>query len=390
MDIHEYQAKQILKKYGIPVPPFSTISKLGELAQAIQELGTDNVVLKIQVHAGGRGKAGGVKAAQGLAEITKTAKQLLGMKIINEQTGKEGMVAQQLLISPAISIVQEYYLGCTIDRKQAQAMLIVSPAGGMSIEEVAATAPGKILSLPIPPGGCFKQFQLLRIAKMMGWKDNIAREGMQIIEGCCKAFLASDATLLEINPLAETAEGHLTALDAKISIDDNALYRQPEIQKYYDPSQRSPAEALARQYDLAYISMDGTIGCMVNGAGLAMATMDIIALYGGRPANFLDVGGGASEEKVAAGFKLILSDPHVKAVLVNIFGGIMNCETLAAGIIAAAKSLHIEVPLVIRMEGTNVKEGREMLEAAQLKIEQVATLDEAAKRVVDLGKACRF
>lgn len=386
MDIHEYQAKEILAQFGVPTPEFSVISSLDELKEAVAQMGLDQAVLKVQVHAGGRGKAGGVKLAKTHEEILNFGEQLLGMRIINNQTGKDGIVANQILISPLVKYKKEYYLGAIIDREKAQAMLILSPEGGMDIEEVAAKFPDKLMTVPIMLDGRLRSYQLTEMAKFMGWSGATAEKGKKVIAAVAKAFSKTDASLLEINPLVETDEGDIVALDAKLSIDDNALYRQPEIKAFYDPSQIPKNEAMARAHDLAYVSLDGNIGCMVNGAGLAMATMDIIQLYGGRPANFLDVGGGATEEKVAEGFKIILFDPNVKAILVNIFGGIMNCVTLAAGIIAAAGQLQIHVPLVVRLEGTNVEQGKKMLKDSGLRIIIADDLAQAAEKVV---QACR-
>lgn len=386
MNIHEYQAKIVLQKYGIPIPEFRIASNLDQVHQAIEEMGLEEAVLKVQVHAGGRGKAGGVKLARNKNEIIKYAQQLIGMRIINNQTGKEGIIAQEILISPLVPFVKEMYIGAVINRQKGEAVLILSPDGGMEIEEIAAKTPDRILTVPIPAHAKFKGYQILKINKFMGWTGALAIQGRKIIEGLAKAFIETDASLLEINPLVETKEGALIALDAKLSIDDNALYRQQEIATFYDPSQLSPYETKAREYDLAYVALEGNIGCMVNGAGLAMATMDIIHFYGGSPANFLDVGGSATKEKIAEGFKILLSDTKIKAILVNIFGGIMNCATLAEGIIAAADELQVNVPLVIRMEGTSVEEGRALLMNSNLNITIANELSEAAKKAVAAAK----
>jgi succinyl-CoA synthetase beta subunit len=386
MNIHEFQAKQILEKYGIPVPEFSVISSLQELEELLRVKDWQSAVLKVQVHAGGRGKAGGVKFAKTPKEIREAAQELLGKKIITQQTGAEGLVAHQLIISPPVHIVREYYLGITIDREQAQIVLIASPVGGVEIEQVAHEQPEKVLILPLPVEGAFRSYHLIRLVNFMGWKGELAQQGMILVAALVKAFKETDAFLLEINPLVETEEKKLLALDAKLVVDDNALYRQPHLKALFDPTQVNPNEALAQQHDLAYVALDGDIGCMVNGAGLAMATMDLIHYYGGQPANFLDVGGGASKEKVAEGFKIILSDPKVKAILVNIFGGIMNCETLAAGIVEAAKTLHIHVPLVVRLEGTNVDRGKQLLKESGLDIISANDLAEAAQQVVRMAQ----
>lgn len=382
MNTHEFQAKEILAKYGIAVPPFAVASSLNQAKELLDKMGLDKAVLKVQVHAGGRGKAGGVKLAKSRQEAEKYAAEMIGMKIVNQQTGPQGVIAHQIMITPILDYKKEYYLGAIIDRPNARSILIASPEGGMDIEEIAAKTPEKILTMPIPLSGKFRQYQLLEIGKFMGWSGETLKEGKALVAGLAKAFIETDASLLEINPLVETHDGHLFALDAKLSVDDNALFRQPEINRYYDFTQVSSSEAQAKEFDLAYIALDGDIGCMVNGAGLAMATMDIIQYHGGRPANFLDVGGGASKEKVAEGFKIILSDPKVKAILVNIFGGIMNCGTLAAGIIAAADQLNVKVPLVVRMEGTNVEEGKRLLAESKLQIVIAKDLTDAAEKIV--------
>jgi succinyl-CoA synthetase beta subunit len=381
MNTHEYQAKQILKRYKIPIPEFEVASKNHEIDRIIKDLKLKEAVIKIQVHAGGRGKAGGVKFAKTPEEIIKIGEQLLGMKMVNNQTGPEGVIAHKILISKPLDIKKEFYLGAVIDRDRAEPILIASPEGGMEIEEVAAKHPEKILKVPIELDGSVRGFRLVHLCKFMGWKGEAAKIGAQIAKGVAQAFIDTDASLLEINPLIESPDGKLWALDAKLSIDDNALFRQSEIAGFYDHTQVSENEVLAKEFDLAYIALEGNIGCMVNGAGLAMATMDIIQYNGGKPSNFLDVGGGASKEKVAAGFKIILNDPKVKAILVNIFGGIMNCATLAEGIIAAMQELGIKVPLVVRMEGTNVEHGKKLLEKSKLPIITADGLAEAAEKV---------
>ena len=382
MNIHEYQAKQVLQRFGIPTPPFRVAASPAEALRAAEELGWNQAVLKIQVHAGGRGKAGGVKFAKTRGDIPKIAEQLLGLKMVNQQTGPEGIVAQKVLISEPVDIAAEFYMGALIDRASASAVLIASPAGGMDIEEVAHSSPDKILKLPFRFDGKLRGYQLLTLCKFMGWTGDVAKQGAAFAERLAKCFIETDASLLEINPLVLTKSGALTALDAKLSVDDNALFRQPELAAMYDATQVSPQEAAAKQHDLAYIAMHGEIGCMVNGAGLAMATMDIIQRSGSSPANFLDVGGSATKEKVAEGFRIILSDPHVKAILVNIFGGIMNCATIAEGVIHAASSQKIQVPIVVRLEGTNVEEGRRLFQTSGLKITSAGNLEEAAKLAV--------
>lgn len=386
MNLHEFQAKKILKKRGVPVPEFGVAGNSEEARRVVEELGLEQAVIKIQVHAGGRGKAGGVKFAKTRKDIVPLAEGLIGMKMVNNQTGPEGVIAHQVIISKPVDIAKEYYLGAVIDRENGRPILIASPEGGMEIEEIAVKSPDKILKLPFGFDGRLRGYQVLHFNKFMGFKGDMAIRAGHIAEAVAKAFIDTDAFLLEINPLVETPDHHLWAVDAKLTVDDNALFRQSEISSYYDPSQLSPMEAAAKEFDLAYIAMDGDIGCMVNGAGLAMATMDIIKLFGGKPANFLDVGGGASKEKVAAGFRIILSDPKVKAILVNIFGGIMNCKTLAEGIIHAAKEQHVHVPIVVRMEGTNVEEGKRLLKESKLPIITADDLNDAAKKIVKAKK----
>ncbi len=382
MNLHEYQAKKILKRFGLVIPEFSVASTTDEAKEIAEQLGLDQAVLKIQVHAGGRGKAGGVKFAKTRTQIAQLARELIGMKMINQQTGPDGVIAHKILISKPVDIVREFYLGTLIDRKSAVPVLIASPEGGMEIEEVALKTPEKILTMPFGFDGRLRSYQLLRLAKFMGWEGELAKKGMQTAAGLAKCFIETDASLLEINPLVQTKGGEIVILDAKLAIDDNALFRQSEIVAMYDPGQVSLQEAAAKEYDLAYIPMHGDIGCMVNGAGLAMATMDMIQLCGGAPANFLDVGGSADKEKVAEGFRIILSDPKVRSILVNIFGGIMNCATIAEGVIAAAQELKIRLPLTVRLEGNNVEEGKRLFRESGLKIQSADDLKTAAQLAV--------
>lgn len=382
MNLHEFQSKKILKRYGIPVPAFGVASNKEEVKNVIDTLNLDSAVVKVQVHAGGRGKAGGVKFAHSPEEILEVSSELIGMKIVNNQTGAEGVVAYKVIISPPCDIKKELYCSIIIDREKKKPTLIISPEGGMDIEEVAEKMPDRILKVTLGDRAELKRFQVLYIAKFMGWTGALIKEGGALLSNLAKAFWELDASLVEINPLILTPEDKLQALDAKITIDDNALYRQKELAEFYDPTQESPAEVAAQKEDLAYISLDGNIACMVNGAGLAMGTMDIINHYGGSPANFLDVGGSATKEKVTEGFRIIMSDKKVKGILVNIFGGIMNCATIAKGLIAATKELQLEVPIVVRMEGTNVKEGRALLDQSGLKLIDVKSLSEAAKIIV--------
>jgi succinyl-CoA synthetase beta subunit len=389
MHIHEYQAKLLLREYGIDVPHFRIISNPMETDIILSKLGITAAVVKVQVHAGGRGKAGGIKLSKSPEEIFKAVEQLLGMKIVNNQTGKEGIIARQVMISELVNYTKEYYLAATIDRHNAQAVLILSPEGGMEIEEIAANTPERIMKLPFDKYNLPRNYKLIEMVKFMGWTGAAAEQGKKIIHALAKAFIELDAVLIEINPLVLTENNRLIALDAKMTIDDNALFRHEQIAELYDPTQVPSLEARAKESDLAYVTLNGNIGCMVNGAGLAMATMDIIKHYGGSPANFLDVGGGASQEKVAEGFKIILSDPKVDAILVNIFGGIMNCVTLAAGIITATTESKMHLPLVIRMEGTNVEKGSQILADSGLDIILAKDLGDAAKKVVEAAHSRR-
>ncbi len=384
MNTHEYQAKEILAKYGVVIPKFCVASSLEEAEKALSELNAKDVVVKIQVHAGGRGKAGGVKLCRSKEETLEACKQLIGMHLVNNQTGPEGVVAHKVLLTEAVDIKKEYYIGAIIDREMARPILIASPEGGMEIEEIAEKSPEKILKLPIPLNGELKRYQQIHLANFMGWKGDMAKQGMALGKALAKAFMATDASLLEINPLVETPDQKLLAVDAKLSIDDDALFRQQEIAKMYDASQVSKNESEAKKHGLAYISLQGNIGCMVNGAGLAMATMDTINHFGGKPANFLDVGGSASKEVVCEGFKIILTDPSVQAILVNIFGGIMDCAIIAEGVIAAVNELSVKVPLIVRLEGTNVEKGKQILKESQLDIIAADGLADGAKKAVEL------
>jgi succinyl-CoA synthetase beta subunit len=384
MELHEYQAKKLLEKQQIPSLPFFIVESVEEAEKIVRENNLQEAAVKIQVHAGGRGKAGGIKLARTPLEIIEAVKQLLGMKIVNRQTGPDGIVARKVMITGITSITKEYYLGVVIDRKNASTSLIASPAGGIDIEEVAKNTPDKILVEKVFKYQPIRSFQLARICKFLGWQGDIQKQGLKIIEGLISAFFAYDAELLEINPLIETEDRQLIALDAKLSIDDNALFRQKEIANMYDTTQRTDFEVEAQKFELAYVGLDGNIGCMVNGAGLAMATMDLIRLKGGEPANFLDVGGGASLDKVSAGFKILLKDPHVKAILINIFGGIMNCETIALAVKQVVEEVGLNHPLVIRMEGTNVEAAKKIIASLTCPIIMADTLDDAAEKVVEM------
>jgi succinyl-CoA synthetase beta subunit len=386
MHIHEYQAKNLLFRYGIAAPPCAMASNSEEVEEKIKELGLTEAFVKVQIHAGGRGKAGGVKFAKNPEEIARIAEQMLGMKIVNDQTGQQGIIANKVLISAPSSIKREYYLAAAIDRSKAMPILIASPEGGMEIEEIALEKPDSILKIPMELDGYVRGYHLLTLAKFMLWEGETRKKGMEIASNLARAFMENDGELLEINPLVLTEHGDLLALDAKFSIDDNALYRQPAIAQWYDSSQSTPNEVMAKEYDLAYIGLDGEIGCLVNGAGLAMATMDIIRHYDGMPANFLDVGGGATKEEVAHGFKIILMDSRVKAIFVNIFGGIMDCGVLSEGIVAASKENTIRVPLIVRMEGTNVEVGKKILSESGLPIKTADTMAEGAIKAVEAAK----
>jgi len=382
MNTHEYQAKLVLEKYGVKIPQFRVVTNMDEARNAVDDMDIERAVCKDQVQAGGRGKAGGVKLAKSRSEIFEHVKNMLGMKIVNNQTGPEGVVCHQVMITDLTDIKKEYYVGAIIDRGNAVASLIVSPEGGMEIEEIAETMPEKIKTVTIGNDGSLRGYQLVQIAKFMGWTGDTAKKGKKMVAALAKAFIDTDAALLEINPLVETPDGDILAVDAKLSIDGNALYRQQQISAYYDPTQIPSNEARAVECGLEYIALDGDIGCMVNGAGLAMSTMDIIQHYGGKPANFLDVGGSADVEKVTEGFKIILSDPKVKAILVNIFGGIMNCATIGEAVETAVKQLGLKVPLVVRMEGTNMQQGKKILAESGLNIVVADGLADAAQKIV--------
>jgi len=386
MKIHEYQAKAILSHYGVPVPRGEETSNPAEVFDIAKRLGTPVVVVKAQIHAGGRGKGGGVKLAKSPDEAERIARDMLGMTLVTHQTGPEGRIVGRLLIEEGLQMTRELYLSIVLDRASGKPVMMASADGGMDIEEVAAKTPERIAKVYIEPGAGIVPFQARQLGFAIGLDGPQVNKFVKLASSLYDAFLATDASLVEINPLVVTAAGDLLALDAKMNFDDNALYKHPEIKDLRDLSEEDPLEIEASKYSLNYIHLDGNIGCMVNGAGLAMATMDAIKLAGGFPANFLDVGGGATKEQVSAAFKLILKDPKVRAVLVNIFGGIAKCDVIAAGILAAAQEVHLGVPLVVRLEGTNVELGRKMLNESGMKIVTAATIDEAAGRVVELSK----
>src|ERR671935_2808890 len=383
MKIHEYQGKQILRYYGVPTPRGFPALSVDEAVEGAKNLGGSVWVVKAQIHAGGRGKGGGVKVAKTLDEVRARAKEILGMQLITHQTGPEGQKVRRLLIEEGADIKKELYAGMVVDRGTQKVVLMASSEGGMDIEEVAAKTPEKIRKVFIDPAQGLSDADADEIALGIGIPQSAVAQGRAVFKGLYKCFDATDASLVEINPLILTGDNRVVALDAKLNFDDNALFRHPEIQAMRDLDEEDPLEIEASKYDLNYISLDGEIACMVNGAGLAMATMGIIKLYGGNPANFLDVGGGATKERVMVAFKLILSDPNVEAILVNIFGGIMRCDVIAEGIVAAAREVNLHVPLVVRLEGTNVELGRKILGQSGLPLIAAGNFEDAAKKVVE-------
>tara|TARA_B100001093_G_scaffold353278_1_gene337757 strand:+ start:167 stop:1357 length:1191 start_codon:yes stop_codon:yes gene_type:complete len=386
MNIHEHQAKDLLKEFGAPVSTGVVVFKLDEIDEKIKKLKTKDFVLKAQIHAGGRGKAGGVKLVKGLEELKKESREMLGKTLITHQTGPEGKVVKRLYIEEASNIANEFYLSCLVDRESSKIAFISSTEGGMDIEKVAADNPEKIITTKIELSEKISTKDMDQIIKPFNFNKDQKLKASKLIEALFKIINQKDATLIEINPLILTQKKELICLDAKMNFDDNAIFRRPEILKLRDLNEEDPAEIEASKHDLAYIKLNGSIGCMVNGAGLAMATMDIIKLYGKEPANFLDVGGGASKEKVASAFKLILSDKSVKGILINIFGGIMRCDILAQGVVDAAKETNLQVPLVVRLAGTNFREGKEILNKSGLKILSADDLNDAAKKIVEAIK----
>jgi len=385
MKIHEYQAKGILKKYGVAVPRGEMAESREEaerVAKSLFDSGAAGVVVKAQIHAGGRGKGGGVKIAKSVQEAGNLAAKMLGMTLITHQTGPEGRVVRRLLIEETLPIEKELYLGILVDRAEGKPVFMASAAGGMDIEQVAANTPEKILKQHIDPGMGLEPFQARKIAFALGLKPQQINPAVQFLTGLYRAFLETDASLVEINPFITCTDGRLFALDAKLNFDDNALFRHPDIRELRDITEEDPLEVEASKYSLNYIKLDGNVGCMVNGAGLAMATMDIIKYAGGMPANFLDVGGGANAEQVTHAFEILLSDKNVRAVLINIFGGILRVDTLATGVVEAANKTHIQLPIVLRLEGTNVEAGREILKQSGLNFTVAETMKDAAEKVV--------
>jgi len=386
MKIHEYQGKEILRQFGVPTPRGVACFSVDEAVSAAQKLGGNVWVVKAQIHAGGRGKGGGVKVAKSPEQVREYANQILGMQLVTHQTGPEGQKVRRLLIEEGAQIVKEYYVGMVVDRSTQRVALMASSEGGMDIEEVAAHTPEKIHKVWIDPVKGLTDAESDDIARKIGIPEVALAEARACLQGLYRSFVEKDAMLAEINPLVLTGDNHVRALDAKFNFDSNALYRRPEIVEMRDLDEEDPAEVEASKFDLSYISLDGDIGCLVNGAGLAMATMDIIKLYGGNPANFLDVGGGASKEKVTEAFKLMLKNPNLKAILVNIFGGIMKCDVIAEGVVAAAREVHLSVPLVVRLEGTNVELGKKILAESGLPIISGNDMADAAQKVVAAAK----
>ncbi|MCB9258617.1 MAG: ADP-forming succinate--CoA ligase subunit beta [Ignavibacteriales bacterium] len=386
MKIHEYQAKEILRKFNVPVPEGKVVFSPEDAVVAAKELAGKIKVVKAQIHAGGRGKGGGVKVAKSIPEVRQYAKQILGMNLVTHQTGPEGKTVKRLLIEQGVNIDKEMYVGITLDRAQSKNVVMVSTEGGVEIEKVAAETPEKIIKEAIDPAVGMQQYQARKLAFGLGLEGIQFKNAVKFLLTLYKAYDSTDASIAEINPLVVTKEGDVIALDAKMNFDDNALYRHKDILEYRDFDEEEPLEIEASKYDLNYIKLDGNVGCMVNGAGLAMGTMDIIKLAGGEPANFLDVGGGANQETVANGFKIILSDPNVKAILINIFGGIVRCDRVAQGVINAVKEVKVEVPIVIRLEGTNAKEAGELLAKSKMNFEVATTLEDAANKVTAVLK----
>jgi succinyl-CoA synthetase beta subunit len=388
--IHEYQGKELLRRYGVAVPVFKAAMSVQEadeaIAQVQKETGNPVVVVKAQIHAGGRGKGGGVKVAKTAEDAREKVRAIYGMNLVTHQTGPEGKKVKRLLIEQGVDIARELYIGLVLDRATGRVTVMASTEGGMEIEEVAAKHPEKILKQAIDPAVGFRPWQGRALAYGLGLKDDEAKKAGKFLSALIDAFHGLDMSLAEINPLVITKQGDVIALDAKINFDDNALFRHPELNELRDLDEENESEQKAKEFDLSYIELDGTIGCMVNGAGLAMATMDIIKHYGGQPANFLDVGGGATAEKVTAAFKIITHDPQVKGIFINIFGGIMKCDTIASGVVTAVKEVGLKVPLVVRLEGTNVELGRKILKESGLNLTAAGDMADGAKKIVELAK----
>jgi len=386
MNIHEHQAKEIFRKFGIKVQNGFAVFSLKEIDKNLKKLKTNKIALKAQIHAGGRGKAGGVKIVNNIKELKEKAKNLFGKKLITHQTGPQGKEVKRLYLEETCDIAKEFYLSCLVDRSSSKIAFISSIEGGMNIEDVAKNNPEKVITTKINLSKSVDEKDINRIIKPFNLSKKMTTQAFSLIQSIYRILIEKDASLIEVNPLILTKDEELICLDAKISFDDNALYRHPDIISLKDPTEEDPIETKAKKHDLAYIKLDGKIGCMVNGAGLAMATMDIIKLYGSKPANFLDVGGGASKEKVSAAFKIILSDKNVKGVLINIFGGIMRCDVLAQGVVEAAKEINLSLPLVVRLAGTNVELGKQILKKSKLKIISANNLSDAAKKIIEVTK----
>src|SRR3954462_12085443 len=382
MNIHEYQAKAVLRDFGLPTPRGHAAFSVEEAEKAARDLATPVIVVKAQIHAGGRGKAGGVKVVKSVEDVRKEAARLLGSTLVTHQTGPQGKQVNRLYIEEGSMIDREFYLSALVDRTTSRVAFVVSTEGGMDIEKVAHDTPEKIVTFSVDPATGIMPHHGRRVAQALGLSGDLAKQAADLVAKLYRAFVERDMSLLEINPLVVTRGGKLVCLDAKVSFDSNALYRHPDIMALRDPTKEDEKELEASKHDLNYIALDGTIGCMVNGAGLAMATMDIIKLYGAEPANFLDVGGGASEEKVTAAFKIITADPNVRGILVNIFGGIMRCDVIAEGVVAAVKEVGLQVPLVVRLEGTNVDQGKKIIDESGLNVISADDLDDAAQKVV--------
>ncbi|HTP80893.1 MAG TPA: ADP-forming succinate--CoA ligase subunit beta [Bacteroidota bacterium] len=381
MKIHEYQGKEILKRFNVPVPKGRVAFSVDEAVRAAQEVGGSMWVVKAQIHAGGRGKGGGVKLARGLDEVRQRASEILGMRLVTHQTGPEGRIVKRLLIEEGMNIARELYVGITLDRVRSENVVMASTEGGVEIEKVAAESPEKILKEYVRPGTGFQQFQARKLCFGLGLTGDAFKNAVKFLPALYRAYEETDSSLAEINPLVVTKEGNVIALDAKINFDDNALYRHSEYASLRDTDEEDPLEVEASASNLNYIKLDGNVGCMVNGAGLAMATMDIIKLAGGMPANFLDVGGGANPKTVEAGFRIILKDPHVRAILINIFGGIVRCDRVATGVVEAARNIDVKVPIVIRLAGTNAELAAEILKNSDLSFHVAESLKEAAEKV---------
>tara|TARA_B100000214_G_scaffold115999_1_gene81911 strand:- start:419 stop:1588 length:1170 start_codon:yes stop_codon:yes gene_type:complete len=381
MNIHEYQAKELLKGYNVPTVPGFLALNPDEAINAAEKIGGDVWVVKAQIHAGGRGKGGGVKVVKSLEEVKSVSDEILGMNLVTHQTGPEGQEVRKVYIEKGTNIADELYLSIVVDRANSRVNFIASTEGGMDIEEVAAETPEKIITVDVNPSTGLEEQDIISISKALGLEESLYAKSADLLKNLYKAFTETDMSLLEINPLVLTGEDDLICLDAKVNFDGNALFRHPDVEELRDPDEEDPAELAANKIGLTYIKLDGNIGCLVNGAGLAMATMDIIKLYGEEPANFLDVGGSATKDKVTEAFKIILSDKNVKGILVNIFGGIMRCDVVAEGVLDAAREINISVPLVVRLEGTNVEEGKRIIEESELKVISGSDLDDAAQKI---------